>query len=200
MVSSSRDRARLRGLGGSISSQWLTTIPAFPPLTLTDFEVRTSLRLYLGLRQPPWPYEMGSPCPLCSQMEDTADFGAHLLASCPAVQGARTRRHTRLLSLLLREIRPVVRQVGLEIECEKPLPIAALCQNEERRVADLVITCDDSRRTTYVDLAVPNPQASRYLPTAGERRGFAAASMRRHKEVTYARALSTPEVRASALA
>ncbi|KAJ8900926.1 hypothetical protein NDN08_000224 [Rhodosorus marinus] len=92
-----------------------------------------------------------------------------------------------------------VRQAGLEIEREKPLPVADF-QNDERRVADLVITCDDSRRTTYVDLAVPNPQASRYLPAAGERRGSAAASMRRRKKIKYAGALSSPGVRASALA
>jgi len=87
---------------------------------------------------------------------NTAVIGAHLLASCPAVQGARTRRHTRLLSLLYRELRPIVRQAGLEIEREQPLPFAD-SQDDERRVADLVVSCHDSRRTTYVDLDIPNP-------------------------------------------
>lgn len=53
-------------------------------------------------------------------------------------------------------------------------------QNAEGRVADLIVSCDDSRRTAYVDLAAPNPQVSRYLPTTGERSG-SALHMRYHK-------------------
>lgn len=75
-----------------------------------------------------------------------------------ALKGARTR----ILNLMHWTILPIFLQAGLEIELEKPLPIAD-SQDDERRVADLVVSCDDGCRTIYVDLAVANPQASRYL-------------------------------------
>jgi len=50
-------------------------------------------------------------------------------------------------------------------------------KNDEGRVADLVLSWTIAAVTTYVDPAVPNPQASRYLAAAGERCGFAVDSI-----------------------
>lgn len=73
------------------------------------------------------------------------------------MQGARTRRYKRQISLLFRELRPITREADLEIEREQPLPFEDF-QKDEHRAADLVVSCDDSRGTTDMDLAVRIPR------------------------------------------
>jgi len=70
------------------------------------------------------------------------DYGAHLLA---AVQGARTRRHTRVNRLLFRYLRSHALGTDREVESEVPLAVATAISGEPdtpavQRVADLVVS------------------------------------------------------------
>jgi len=91
-----------------------------------------------------------------------------------------------------------------EVEYEVPLPVATAITDAAdapavQRVADLVVTDLSARRSEYVDLSIPCPQASRYLPGSARCRGAAARSMRQLKESQYAASLLDSTLRDSAL-
>jgi len=57
----------------------------------------------------------------------------------------------------------------------------------------------NARRSEYLDLSIPCPPASRYLPASARRRGAAARLMQQLKESQYAAAMLESKLRDSAL-